>query len=651
GLSETLIETHFTGTASRIGGLGLPEIAQEALYQHQIATLERPEFLSSEGIYQYRKNGEKHAWNPETIYLLQWAVRTRNFEKYKEFAALVNQQNQRPHVLRGLLDFIPQEPISLSEVEPATNILKRFTTGAMSFGSLGKEIHETIAIAMNAIGGRSNSGEGGENPNRNQPLADGSWSRSAIRQVASGRFGVTIDYLVNADEIQIKVAQGAKPGEGGQLPGFKVDDKIAATRFSTPGVTLISPPPHHDIYSIEDLKQLIFDLKNANPQARISVKLVSEAGVGTIAAGVAKAYANNIVISGYDGGTGASPQSSIKHAGLPFELGIAETHQTLVINNLRSRVRLQTDGQLKTGRDVVLAAILGADEFAFGTAALISLGCVMMRKCHQNTCPVGIATQNPDLRNNFSGQAQHLINYFSFLTAEVRTLMAQLGIRKFDDLIGRTDLVHARPVEHGKVSTVNLARLLYRPAEADTVPTHYVNTPIPVITGVLDEELITRAQPALETQKSVKAELPISNVDRAVGTMLSGEVARRYGNTGLPDDTIQYTFQGSAGQSFGAFLAKGITLQLHGDANDYFGKGLSGGKLIAVPPAGSTFKPEENIIIGNTALYGATGGEAYVRGVAGERFAVRNSGGLAVVEGVGDHCAEYMTGGRLVVLG
>lgn len=651
GLSEALIATHFTGTDSRIGGIGLEEIAKEALLQHQRAINNPPALLPSEGIYQYRKGGEKHAWNPEVIHHLQWAVRTRDYQKYKEFANLVNKQNQKPHVIRGLLEFVVREPISLSEVEPATEILKRFTTGAMSFGSLGKEIHETIAIAMNSIGGRSNSGEGGEDPQRNVPRQDGSWTRSAIRQVASGRFGVTIDYLVNADELQIKVAQGAKPGEGGQLPGFKVDEKIAATRFSTPGVTLISPPPHHDIYSIEDLKQLIFDLKNANPQARVSVKLVSEAGVGTIASGVAKAHADNIVISGYDGGTGASPQSSIKHAGLPFELGLAETHQTLVLNNLRGRVRLQTDGQLKTGRDVVLAAILGAEEFAFGTAALIVLGCIMMRKCHKNTCPAGIATQNPELRNRFSGKAQHLINYFTFMAAEVREIMAQLGIRNFEDLIGRTDLVRMRNVDHWKVGKVNLERILYRPPQADHYATFCTDTQIHQIDDVLDQRLIELAKPALDRGEPVQIELPISNVDRTAGTMLSGEVAKRYGNAGLPEDTIQCKFHGSAGQSFGAFLAHGIRLHLFGDANDYFGKGLSGGKLIAVPAKGSTYRPRENIIIGNTALYGATGGEAFVRGIAGERFCVRNSGAHAVVEGTGDHCAEYMTGGRLVVLG
>ncbi len=651
GLSETLIETHFTGTNSRIDGIGLPEIAHEAILRHRQVYIERPDLLPSEGIYQYRKDGEMHAWNPETIAALQWAVRSGDYEKYKNFSRLVNAQNQRPHVIRGLLDFKKRDSIPLTEVEPAAEILKRFTTGAMSFGSLGEEIHETIAVAMNTIGGRSNSGEGGEDPERYLLRPDGTSSRSAIKQVASGRFGVTINYLVNADELQIKVAQGAKPGEGGQLPGHKVDEKIAKTRYATPGVTLISPPPHHDIYSIEDLKQLIFDLKNANPEARVSVKLVSEAGVGTIAAGVAKAHADNIVISGYDGGTGASPQSSIKHAGLPFELGIAETHQTLLLNNLRGRVRLQTDGQLKTGRDVVLAAILGAEEFAFGTAALIVLGCVMMRKCHKNTCPVGIATQNQDLRALFAGKPDHLINYFTFIAEEVREIMAQLGIRTFNELVGQTYLVQVRATNHWKASSINLEKILYRPTVAETAPNYCVETQAHQIEDVFDRELIQRAQPALVAKDPVKIELAITNVDRAVGTMLSGEVAKRYGNQGLPDGTIQCELHGSAGQSFGAFLAKGITLRLHGDSNDYFGKGLSGGKLIALPPEGSTFAPEENIIIGNTALYGATGGEAYVRGVAGERFCVRNSGAHAVVEGLGDHGAEYMTGGGLIVLG
>ena len=651
GLSDEVINNHFTGTTSRIGGVGLREIAQEAILQHQVTYNKQPEYLPSAGVYQYRNDGEAHAWNPETIYLLQWAVRTQNFEKYKEFAALVNTQNQRPHVLRGLLDFTDRPSIPIDEVEPIENIMRRFSTGAMSFGSLGKEAHETIAKAMNTIGGRSNSGEGGENPARYLPQPDGTSLRSAIKQVASGRFGVTIDYLINADELQIKIAQGAKPGEGGQLPGYKVDQQIAETRHTTPGVSLISPPPHHDIYSIEDLKQLIFDLQNANPQARISVKLVSEAGVGTIAAGVAKAHADHIVISGYDGGTGASPQSSIKHAGLPFELGISETHQTLVLNNLRSRVCLQTDGQLKTGRDVVLAAILGADEFAFGTATLISLGCIMMRKCHQNTCPVGVATQDPERRKEFLGEPQHLINYFTFIASEVRQIMAQLGIRKFDDLIGHTELVRPRDVDHWKASAINLDRLLYRPQTTGDSPTHYTGRRNKDVQNNMDKELIELSKEALTDQKPVHIDKKIHNVDRAVGTMLSSVLTKQHGPSGLPDDTIQCDFQGSAGQSFGAFLARGITMRLHGDANDYFGKGLSGGKLIVMPPEGSTFAPEENIIIGNTALYGATSGEAYVHGVAGERFCVRNSGALAVVEGAGDHCAEYMTGGRLLVLG
>ena len=651
GLSKDLVNTYFAGTESRIDGIGLPEIAQEALLHHRQAFVERPALLPTEGYYQYRKNGEHHAWNPEAIHLLQWAVRTGDYEKYKKFAEHVNRFNQRPHVIRGLFDFTSQTPIPLEEVEPVENILRRMTTGAMSFGSLGKDVHEAIAIAMNTLGGRSNSGEGGEEPERYLPREDGTWARSAIKQVASGRFGVTSNYLVNADELQIKIAQGAKPGEGGQLPGHKVDTIIARTRHATPGVTLISPPPHHDIYSIEDLAQLIFDLKNANPRARISVKLVSEAGVGTVAAGVAKAHADNIVISGYDGGTGASPQSSIRHAGLPFELGISETHQTLVLNELRGRVKLQTDGQLKTGRDIVIAGILGAEEFGFGTATVIALGCVMMRKCHLNTCPVGVATQDPELRKRFTGEPDHLINYFTFMAQDVREIMAQLGIRTFDELIGRTDLLTARTVDHWKAKTVDPLAILHRPQEADRTATCCVEDQVHKIDKVLDRQLIELAQPALLHGEPVVLQLPITNADRATGTMLSSEVSRRYGEDGLPDDTIQITFNGSAGQSFGAFLAHGVTMRLEGDANDYFGKGLSGGKVIVVPPAGSTFISEENIIIGNTVLYGATGGEAFIRGVAGERFAVRNSGAIAVVEGTGDHCAEYMTGGRIIVLG
>jgi glutamate synthase (NADPH/NADH) large chain len=651
GLGKAVIDEYFPGTDSRIGGIGLEEIAREALMQHHKAFVERPPLLESEGVYSYRVNGEKHAWNPEAIHLLQWACRTNDERKYREFARLVNSQNQRPHVLRGLLDFKPGTPIPIEEVEPASEIFKRLTTGAMSFGSLGKEVHETLAIAMNSLGARSNSGEGGEEPERFVPRPDGSWTRSAIKQVASGRFGVTSNYLVNADELQIKIAQGAKPGEGGQLPGHKVDEHIAKTRHSTPGVQLISPPPHHDIYSIEDLKQLIFDLKNANPEARVSVKLVSEAGVGTIAAGVAKAHADTIVISGYDGGTGASPLSSIKHAGLPFELGLAETHQTLLLNNLRGWVRLQTDGQLKTGRDVVLAAMLGAEQFAFGTGALISVGCVMMRKCHQNTCPVGIATQDPRLRKRFQGKPEHLINYLTFMVQEIREIMAGLGIRTFDELVGRTDLLTVREVDHWKARHVDLSAILYQPEEAAHNSMHYIPREVQKTEEILDLALLEQVGSALDDQKPVSVEMPITNASRAVGATLSYHVSKRYGEEGLPDDTICVTFKGSAGQSFGAFLAKGLTFWLQGDANDYFGKGLSGGKLIVTPPEGSTFKPEENIIIGNTVLYGATGGEAYIRGIAGERFAVRNSGAHAVIEGTGDHGAEYMTGGRIVVLG
>jgi glutamate synthase (NADPH/NADH) large chain len=651
GLSQELVDRYFTGTESLIGGIGLEEIAKETLMHHRAAFKDQPHLLESAGSYDYRKRGEKHAWNPEAIHLLQWAARTGDYEKYKEFADLVNTQNRRPHVLRGLLDINPQTSISIDEVEPAEGILKRLTTGAMSFGSLGKEAHETIAIAMNRLGGRSNSGEGGEEPERAMPLPDGSSARSAIKQVASARFGVTAFYLVNADELQIKIAQGAKPGEGGQLPGHKVDELIARTRHATPGVTLISPPPHHDIYSIEDLAQLIFDLKNANPRARVSVKLVSEHGVGTVAAGVAKAHADIIIISGYDGGTGASPVSSIKHSGLPFELGLAEAHQTLVKNDLRGRVKLQTDGQLKTGRDIVLAALLGAEEFAFGTASLISLGCIMMRKCHLNTCPVGIATHNPELRSRFTGEPEHLANYLMFLVQEARELMAEMGIRRFDDLVGRTDLLSLREVDHWKARTVDLSRLLHRPEEAKVVTTHWCQEQIHKIDNVMDRTLIERARPALEEGKPVTLNMTITNSDRTVGAMLSGEVARRYGEAGLPDGTIECTFHGSAGQSFGAFLAGGITFRLYGEANDHFGKGLSGGRLVAVPPEGSTFKADQNIIVGNTVLYGATGGEVFVRGVAGERFGVRNSGAIAVVEGTGDHGAEYMTGGRIIVLG
>jgi glutamate synthase (NADPH/NADH) large chain len=653
GLAQDFIDKYFTGTPSRISGIGADQVAQESLIKHGKAFVEKIPVLESEGVYRYRKGGENHAWNPETIYMLQWATRTGDYNKYLDFTSAVDSQNRKPHCIRGLFDLKPLMPVPLDDVEPVEEIMKRLTTGAMSFGSISKEAHEAIAIAMNTIHGRSNSGEGGEDPRRYIPMPDGTSLRSAIKQVASGRFGVTSNYLANADEIQIKIAQGAKPGEGGQLPGHKVDKMIAATRYSTPGVTLISPPPHHDIYSIEDLAQLIFDLKNANPSARISVKLVSENGVGTIASGVAKAHADNILISGYDGGTGASPVSSIKHAGLPWEIGLAETHQTLVMNDLRGRVRLQTDGQLKTGRDIVIAGILGAEEFGFGTGVLIVLGCVMMRKCHLNTCPVGVATQDPELRKRFSGKPEYIINYFRFMAREIREIMASLGVRKFDELIGRTDLLRPRKTDHWKACHVDLSALLYRPLESSSYATRCVKSQHHKIEHVLDRKLVERIRPSLESGKEVNAyvEMPIHNTNRSVGAMLSYEISKHCGEKGLPDDSVVCTFHGSAGQSFGLFLARGVTFRLEGDANDYMGKGLSGGKLIVVPPSGSIFDANENIIGGNTVLYGATCGEAYIRGIAGERFCVRNSGVFAVVEGAGDHCAEYMTGGRILVLG
>jgi glutamate synthase (NADPH/NADH) large chain len=653
GLSEEFTGKYFTGTPTKISGIGSDQVALESIMKHEKAFLQKIPSLESDGVYSYRKGGEKHAWNPETIYMLQWATRTNDYSKYKKFTTLVDEQNRKPHCIRGLFDFNSIRPIPVDDVEPAIEIMKRLTTGAMSFGSISKDAHEAIAIAMNSIQGRSNSGEGGEDPRRFVRMPDGTSARSAIKQVASGRFGVTSNYLANADEIQIKISQGAKPGEGGQLPGHKVDQIIAKTRHSTPGVTLISPPPHHDIYSIEDLAQLIFDLKNANPGARISVKLVSESGVGTVASGVAKAHADNILISGYDGGTGASPISSIKHAGLPWEIGLAETHQTLVKNDLRGRVKLQTDGQLKTGRDIVIAGILGAEEFGFGTGALIVLGCVMMRKCHLNTCPVGVATQDPELRKRFKGKPEHLINYFRFMAQETREIMAALGVRTFDELIGRTDLLKKGNIDHWKAKYINTEDILFRPEEAKNYATRCVKEQHHKIEHVLDRKLIERVKPSLDAGKEVNAyvEMPIHNTDRSVGGMLSYEISRKYGEAGLPDDSINCTFHGSAGQSFGLFLAKGVTFRLEGDSNDYFGKGLSGGKLIAVPPKGSLFNAHENIIVGNTVLYGGTSGEAFIRGVAGERFCVRNSGVLAVVEGTGDHCAEYMTGGRILVLG
>jgi len=674
GLGSEVIERCFRGTTSRIGGVGFAELEAEAVarYREARAAYENQQgttptvfesILAGDGQYRWRKFGEKHAWNPETIYLLQWATRSGDYKKFKEFTSKVDELNRSPHVLRGLMDFAepgtvkgaPTGPIPLDEVESVESIMKRFTTGAMSFGSISKEAHETIAIAMNSIHGRSNSGEGGEDPERFKVRPDGSWARSAIKQVASARFGVTSEYLANAEEIQIKIAQGAKPGEGGQLPGHKVDAIIAKTRHSTPGVTLISPPPHHDIYSIEDLAELIFDLKNANPNARISVKLVSESGVGTIAAGVAKAHADNILISGYDGGTGASPQSSIRHAGRPWELGLSETHQTLVLNGLRGRVKLMTDGQLKSGRDIVIAGLLGAEEFGFGTATLIVMGCVMMRKCHENTCPMGVATQDPELRKKFTGKSEYLINFFRFLAMETREVMASLGFRTFDELVGRTDLLVQRKVDKFKVNTVELRDILTMVEGPKDIPggdaRYCVQHQIHKIDNVLDKKLIERCFAALDKKVPTALEFPIHNTDRAVGAMLSYEVSRRFGSQGLPENFVTVDFTGSAGQSFGAFLAPGITFRLSGDANDYLGKGLSGGRIVVAPPAGSTFKTNENIIVGNTVLYGATSGELYVAGVAGERFCVRNSGAVAVVEGTGDHGAEYMTGGRLVVLG
>lgn len=648
GVSDALIKKYFIGTASSIGGIGFEEVCKESLMFHQKAfTEDSKKFMfPSEGEYHYRKEGEHHAWNPESIALLQWATKTNDYEIYKKFSKLVDEQNAKPAFVRGALRW-KKNPIPVEEVEPASAILRRFVTGAMSYGSISKEAHEALAIAMNAIGGRSNTGEGGEDPQR-----FGSERNSKIKQVASGRFGVTNNYLVNADELQIKVAQGAKPGEGGQLPGFKVNKIIAKTRNSTPGITLISPPPHHDIYSIEDLAQLIFDLKNVNPKAKVSVKLVSESGVGTIAAGVAKGFSDIIIIAGADGGTGASPASSIKHAGLPPEFGLAETQQTLVMNNLRGRVKLQTDGQLKNGRDVVIMGMLGAEEFGFSTGALISLGCIMMRKCHLNTCPAGIATQNKSLRKRFLGHAQYVINYFTFIAEEIREYMAEVGVRKFDDLVGRTDFLEANPdVMNWKMKGVNFDKLLYFPEEAKMYPVHNITPNTKNLDDIIDQTLIREANKAIKGGEKVWIAHDINNVMRTVGAMLSGEVSKRYGESGLPDDTINCTFKGSAGQSFGAFLTKGVTFRLEGDSNDYLGKGLSGGRIVVVPPVESTFKPEENIIVGNTTMYGSTKGEVYVRGVAGERFCVRNSGAYAVVEGTGDHCCEYMTGGRTVVLG
>jgi len=654
GISSAFLNKYFKGISSAIEGIDIEDVANEVLTPHNEAFFpvegSDPTQLENFGQYAYRNDGEKHAWNPETIARLQIATKTNDYQKFKEYTKAVDEK-PTPIFIRDLMDY-KHNPIDISEVEPVEKIMKRFVTGAMSYGSISRDAHEALAIAMNIIGGRSNTGEGGEDPERYKIREDGLSARSAIKQVASGRFGVTSEYLVNADEIQIKMAQGAKPGEGGQLPGHKVDKIIAKTRHSIPGISLISPPPHHDIYSIEDLAQLIYDLKNINPTATISVKLVSETGVGTIAAGVAKAKADLILISGAEGGTGASPSSSIKHAGLPVEIGLAETQQTLVLNNLRGQVRLQTDGQLKTGHDIITAALLGAEEYGFATSALLVLGCVMMRKCHLNTCPVGIATQDEILRKHFAGKHEYLVNFFNFLAQDVREHLAQMGYRTMDEIIGHSELLVRKEIEgNPKIKKVNLSKIMFVSKNNANVALRHVKDQDHKIDSVLDRELIKKALPALDLCMPVEIKKKIKNTDRTVGAMLSGEIAKRYGQTGLPNDTIKAYFEGSAGQSFGAFLSKGVFFQLTGEANDYVGKGLSGGKIVVIAPKESTFKPEENIIAGNTILYGATSGEVYINGVVGERFCVRNSGAIAVVEGAGDHCCEYMTGGRTVVLG
>jgi glutamate synthase domain-containing protein 2/glutamate synthase domain-containing protein 1/glutamate synthase domain-containing protein 3 len=660
GLEPEFVERHFTGTASRIGGIGVDVLARETLARHARA-YPRPdgEILPVGGIYQWRRDGERHMWDPDTIQLLQRASRgngdgTETRKSYAQFAKHVNEENVRAGLLRGLFEFRTEgiEPVPLDEVEPAKEIVKRFSTGGMSLGALSPEAHETLAIAMNRLGGQSNTGEGGEDRRRYTPDRNGDLRRSAIKQVASGRFGVTVDYLVNADEIQIKVAQGAKPGEGGQLPGHKVDPYIAKLRHSTPGVGLISPPPHHDIYSIEDLKQLIYDLRCANPEARVSVKLVAEIGVGTIAAGVAKANADHVVIAGHDGGTGASPLSSIQSAGVPWEIGLSETQQTLLENGLRSRIVVQTDGQMRTGRDMVIAALLGADEYGYSTAPLIALGCIMMRVCHLNTCPVGVATQDPILRDRFAGQPEHVVNYLFLVAEEARGIMASLGVRTVAEMIGRTDLLQMDPaIDHWKGRGVDLSRLLVIPDVPEDMPRHRTEPPPPVLDDALDWDLIAAARPAIDSGQRVRLDRKISNRNRCVGGLLSSAIVKANGPDGLREGTVEVDFRGSAGQSFGGWLAPGVTFTLRGDANDYTGKGMSGGVLAVLPPEGHAYKAEEQVIVGNTVLYGATSGRAFFRGLAGERFAVRNSGVLTVVEGIGDHGCEYMTGGRVVVLG
>ena len=656
GINQQVVDKYFTGAVTRIGGLGLDEIARESLCKHKIGfggSKTGPHLLPEGGIYQWKRRGESHLFNPTTVHLLQHATRTNDYSVYKNYAKTINEQTEKHFTIRGLLDFAHhREPITLEEVEPAENIMKRFATGAMSFGSISHEAHSTLAIAMNRIGGKSNTGEGGEDELRYEPLPNGDSMRSAIKQVASARFGVTSNYLTNADELQIKMAQGAKPGEGGQLPGHKVDDWIAKVRHSTPGVGLISPPPHHDIYSIEDLAQLIFDLKNANRAARINVKLVSKAGVGTIAAGVAKAHADVILIAGYDGGTGASPISSIKHAGLPWELGLTEAHQTLVRNKLRSRVVLQTDGQLKTGRDLAIACLMGAEEWGVATAALVAGGCIMMRKCHLNTCPVGVATQDKELRKLFSGKPEHVVNLFRFLAEELREIMAELGFRTINEMVGRVQFLKVKEgLTNWKAKKIDLSGMLHPVTNPKELTLYNSEKQDHGMDDILDWKLLEAAQTALEDKTPVFATFSVRNVDRTIGTLLSNEISKKYGSIGLPDNTINFKFMGSAGQSFGAFAAKGISFELEGEANDYVGKGLSGAQLAIYPSEKATFTPEDNIIIGNVALYGATSGEVFIRGMAGERFAVRNSGATTVVEGIGDHGCEYMTGGRALILG
>ena len=656
GINKEVVNKHFTGATSRINGMGLDEIAKEILAKHDLAFAKKSspvDRLAEGGVYQWKRRGEFHLFNPQTIHLLQHSTKMNDYPTFKKYSKTVNDQTEKACTLRSLFDFKPTRPsISIDEVEPASAIYRRFATGAMSFGSISWEAHTTLAIAMNRLGGKSNTGEGGEDEIRYEKLPNGDSMRSAIKQVASARFGVTSYYLSEADELQIKMAQGAKPGEGGQLPGDKVDDWIGKTRHATPGVGLISPPPHHDIYSIEDLSQLIFDLKNANRAARINVKLVSKAGVGTIAAGVTKAKADVVLIAGFDGGTGASPLSSIKHAGLPWELGLAETHQTLVKNKLRSRVVVQADGQMKTARDIAIATLLGAEEWGVATAALIVEGCIMMRKCHMNTCPVGVATQDPELRKRFKGDPDHVVRFFEFITQELREIMAELGYRTINEMVGQVDALTMRKnINHWKYKNLDLSDVLYKEPAEDGVSLYQTEVQDHLMSDVLDWKLLAAAKPAIDQQTKVSASFPIKNTDRTTGTIVSNEITKVYKATGLPEDTIHFKFQGTAGQSFGAFNTKGVTLELEGDANDYFGKGLSGAQLIVYPDKKATFVPEENIIIGNVALYGATSGAAFIRGKAGERFAVRNSGAKVVVEGVGDHGCEYMTGGTAVILG